>query len=51
MEKNRKFWLTKYIFNKNYLSQIQEIFCQFKHTAQLNYADAKLLTIQPMCFD
>jgi hypothetical protein len=47
MEKNRRFWLIKYIFNKQFLAYIQEIFNQYKPTVDLNYNEAKQLSLQP----
>lgn len=48
MEKNRRFWLTKFIFNRQYIGQIQEIFYQFQHSPQLLNKQARLGSLQLM---
>jgi hypothetical protein len=45
MEKNRRFWLTKFIFNKQFLTQMQEIFNQYKLNQDFEYTEAKSLSL------
>lgn len=46
MEKNRRFWLTKFIFNKQFLAQMQEIFNEYSIAPDVGYADAKSQPLQ-----
>ena len=41
LEKNRRFWLTRFIFNKTFLEQSLEIFRNCLFTAEQEYAVAK----------
>lgn len=37
LEKNKRFWLTKYIFNKSFFDSSYDIFKQLKSSADLDY--------------
>jgi hypothetical protein len=44
LAKNKKFWLSKFIFNKTYIESVLDIFKQQTIVENLNYADAKAAT-------
>jgi len=46
LEKNRRFWLMKYIFNKQFLEQMQDIFVQFTLRQDLDYFAARNQNLQ-----
>lgn len=48
LDKNRRFWLTRFIFNRQFLDQSLDIFRGFAFVADSNYAAAKIANLQVM---
>ena len=46
LEKNRRFWLTRFIFNKTFLEQSLEIFKLYDYEGDSNYEAAKGTDLQ-----
>jgi len=48
LEKNRRFWLTRFIFNRTFLDQSLEIFRGLKCQIDMNYLGARAANLQEM---
>lgn len=46
LEKNRRFWTQKYIFNKHFISQIHDIFQKATVDENLDYSSARKMELQ-----
>lgn len=51
LEKNKKFWLSKFIFNKTYIESVLSIFKQLTIVENLDYKQAKSVELQGHCGD
>ena len=46
MEKNKKFWLSKFIFNRTYIESVLNIFATIKIEEEMDYAAARESDLQ-----
>jgi len=46
LEKNRRFWTQKYIFNKHFITQIHDIFSKAEVIENLDYSAARKMDLQ-----